>query len=739
MASALDHQQGTDMSRFAGAADNVVGIDRSERGPEGDENGDLAKLSLVGEFCRPLARELLGTVRAKASLRYLCAAGMVTVRRSRRCALFAIKPDVRTRLLLGRSLQWQDEVRKLAVSWHFRAGNIDSALGLIAKIESAAALELTEGNGGWMLAFHSGIEKLSYLIGRDIDPRRFPRTAIGQALATARLTGQLQAQQLESLRSVGDDIDGFAEEIAISSALARITLGSALSDESVSQMERAAQAPQTPAAMATMANVVLCRAYSTRGDFPLSLAAGLRALDFEAVHGLPSTLHSVHLSVGLASLRLGALRDAQYHFSQARSCAANHQGEDSIGVRSAEIFLALVSYEEGKNAREALRHSFDAILRQDGWLHLGTAGYMTAATLAYHSGSHEQAHRLLDDAEKLAIGLDMGQLRDVVRCRRDYFSILSEEPSTCSWVPNDATLDGIWRDDWQICKVFTYSCQLIHSDAWQEAVDLLDDGLASTDSDLNIPMKARLLALLVAGYWRTKAPERKLVEAINGLKKIVVEKGYAGSIVDCRFVLEGALLAIAASRTMPGVHADAQKILSALRAAAQRAACYDRVVALSERQKEVLNYLAEGLSNFQIAQRLQVAVGTISSYRRSLYRRLDVHSRAEIVRYVQAQSGDHQYRTEAEPLSLAPAAIAYSMAQTAGDSLIDHGLSPRQLEILQSVADGMTNKEIARRLDLSEQTVKTYRRTLYRKLGISSRYQAVTYLRAAVDGAVSTH
>jgi len=53
------------------------------------------------------------------------------------------------------------------------------------------------------------------------------------------------------------------------------------------------------------------------------------------------------------------------------------------------------------------------------------------------------------------------------------------------------------------------------------------------------------------------------------------------------------------------------------------------------------------------------------------------------------------------------------------------GLSPRESEILGFIARGFTNEEISRRAYLSINTVKTYIRTAYRKMGVTSRAQAV--------------
>jgi DNA-binding CsgD family transcriptional regulator len=52
-------------------------------------------------------------------------------------------------------------------------------------------------------------------------------------------------------------------------------------------------------------------------------------------------------------------------------------------------------------------------------------------------------------------------------------------------------------------------------------------------------------------------------------------------------------------------------------------------------------------------------------------------------------------------------------------------LSVREREILGYLIEGMTNKEIARRLDLQEITIKIHLRNVYRKIGAINRAQAV--------------
>ena len=57
-------------------------------------------------------------------------------------------------------------------------------------------------------------------------------------------------------------------------------------------------------------------------------------------------------------------------------------------------------------------------------------------------------------------------------------------------------------------------------------------------------------------------------------------------------------------------------------------------------------------------------------------------------------------------------------------------LTPRELEIMELVKQGLTNKQIARRLGLSEQTIKNHLSSVFKKLGASNRITALIALEA---------
>ncbi len=81
---------------------------------------------------------------------------------------------------------------------------------------------------------------------------------------------------------------------------------------------------------------------------------------------------------------------------------------------------------------------------------------------------------------------------------------------------------------------------------------------------------------------------------------------------------------------------------------------------------------------------------------------------------------------DAAPPAVAPAATALGMKSLAEAF---PQLTPRRLQVLDHVARGMSNKQIARLLEIDDDTVKQHLNKVYAQLGVASRTEAV-YLMA---------
>jgi two-component system nitrate/nitrite response regulator NarL len=82
-----------------------------------------------------------------------------------------------------------------------------------------------------------------------------------------------------------------------------------------------------------------------------------------------------------------------------------------------------------------------------------------------------------------------------------------------------------------------------------------------------------------------------------------------------------------------------------------------------------------------------------------------------------------QIWANSEQLSFAVEALAASPVVRAVDSNGLSLLSKRELDVVRSLAEGLTNREIAERLGLSQHTIKNYLFRVYDKLGVSSRLE----------------
>lgn len=60
------------------------------------------------------------------------------------------------------------------------------------------------------------------------------------------------------------------------------------------------------------------------------------------------------------------------------------------------------------------------------------------------------------------------------------------------------------------------------------------------------------------------------------------------------------------------------------------------------------------------------------------------------------------------------------------EKIINLGISDRELEVLQLISEGLSNLEIGERLFISESTIKTHVSSLFVKLDVKRRTQAVT-------------
>lgn len=98
---------------------------------------------------------------------------------------------------------------------------------------------------------------------------------------------------------------------------------------------------------------------------------------------------------------------------------------------------------------------------------------------------------------------------------------------------------------------------------------------------------------------------------------------------------------------------------------------------------------------------------------------------AEIARAVRQIYGGHSLLSPAVASKLVSEFA--SISKKADERAARPSLTDREVEVLQLASDGLTNRQIGRRLGISENTVKNHIRNILEKLHLHSRMEAVLY------------
>jgi DNA-binding NarL/FixJ family response regulator len=115
---------------------------------------------------------------------------------------------------------------------------------------------------------------------------------------------------------------------------------------------------------------------------------------------------------------------------------------------------------------------------------------------------------------------------------------------------------------------------------------------------------------------------------------------------------------------------------------------------------------------------------------------LSMHSERTLVAQALAAGARGYILKSALDLDLAAAIKRVAAGETVVDPALDpqaadgdrrHGLTPRELEVLQLICNGMSNREIAARLDLSVNTVSVHRTNIMNTLGVHKAAELVMY------------
>jgi LuxR family maltose regulon positive regulatory protein len=380
-----------------------------------------------------------------------------------------------------------------------------------------------------------------------------------------------------------------------------------------------------------------------------------------------NVMNAVLAQCHLAELAMmkGQFRRAKALYEQALSLGVDKEGRPIpvAGVAHTGLGQLFLEWNDLESARSHLERGI-ALTR--GWGEAGTiTGYGTLARVSQATGDCEGAHELLDKAEQIAIRFDAMDVDDIgVALRKADLSLaegglqealnwseqrgLKRDPRTVAMDLTDAG-PSFTRRYVRLAEYIVFAKLLTAlgrsqpkgaRESFQEAEALLAALLDWAESEGRAAMQVQiqvLRAMTLREMGKTDLALRHLESALT----LAEPEGY----VRC-FVQEGQpmaeLLGLAVSQGISTAYV--RQLLSSpeshgtfdpnSRFAGQADPTIQEqplIDPLSDRELEVLRLLPSSLSSTEIAEQLFISVNTVRSHIRSIYGKLDVHSRHEAI------------------------------------------------------------------------------------------------------------
>ncbi len=143
-----------------------------------------------------------------------------------------------------------------------------------------------------------------------------------------------------------------------------------------------------------------------------------------------------------------------------------------------------------------------------------------------------------------------------------------------------------------------------------------------------------------------------------------------------------------------------------------------------------LELLARALALAEPEGYVRIFVDESSSVRELLRRATGQAKTPHMKRYGRRLLSALEENEDAQPLGSAQDESSPSARNSVTTEHLLEPLSPRELEVLQLVAEGLSNREISKRLFRAVDTVKGHNRMIFGKLGVNNRTEAVAHARA---------
>jgi LuxR family maltose regulon positive regulatory protein len=607
----------------------------------------LLETSILDRLSAPLCEAVTGREDSRAILSNLEEANLFLVPQDNRRQWYRYHHLFGDLLGLHLSRKWPDKIPELhskASAWYEEQGFLNRAVAHAVKAGDIKQLEhLVQANTFAMLEVGESATLNRWL---NALPQEIVQNNLWLAVAkgwTVLFAGKLEAaetalQHAEALISGSklDDAERNSAQgqiAAVRSYIADLKGEPALVEEYAREaLAKLSRDDQLAVAFAAM---MLATAYNRRGD----LASGELALQ----DALVTCETMPHAFVAIDSLcmlgRIQSLR-GQLKESAVTLQRALEIGEENIERRGRQLSIMgfVYVYEsellyEWNQLEEALRvvKLGLGLLEPWGYKDCVVVGLMTLTKIYHTLGDHQQAFKAIDKAKQLSS--DMPYWHDRVVAYETWYQALQGETAQVSeWL---GAQDTLLRGELEIhremeCR-FLAKILLLRGEV-EKAANLLGGFIRVIDKTVAQDRLIRVLVLQAAALLRLGDEEGAMADISRALE-LAEPGGYVRVFLDQGEPMARLLYKVAQA----GIHTGyCQQLLEAFSTGVPSTyTASDEagglVEPLSAREIEVLELIARGLTNQEIARELVLSLYTVKSHARNIYGKLGVKNRTEAV------------------------------------------------------------------------------------------------------------
>lgn len=383
---------------------------------------------------------------------------------------------------------------------------------------------------------------------------------------------------------------------------------------------------------------LLCVIYLQHGDFANARHFAREAIPvFRQINSLYGETY-IYFHAGDISFAEGDGEEAERHYRRGLSLARRHFSDDKCLRLLAHVLLVELLHElDRRDYSDAVCRSIPRELEaREAWFEIYAAGYCTASSIELREAGLASALRLLDRGQRYADRQQLGHLGNLLSCQRIDLLVRAGQVRRARAELDRSgfsltsclqpSMEGVgWRE--RDTAALAIGNLLLAEQRYGEALEAVRDLAEHARRQHHLRSLLRytvLTAQALAGLGDRAAAMQQLESALRDAHA----SGFVRALLDAPPEFSALLAKFASSDAKAALRDFAEAIL---RRREGDGISDGPAATVSRREREVLQHLALGMSNKQIARALDVSDNTVRFHLKNLFSKLSVNNRTQAV------------------------------------------------------------------------------------------------------------